>query len=98
MIFQSKWYCYPRYIQQCVLMMMRTKEAFHITADGMIRCNLVNFLNVNRNIQINIQILFDQKSADCMTAERRCFLQFQVQKSIYSAFMVSYEASNRNVW
>lgn len=48
-IYQTEWYQYPRSVRRFVLlMMMRSQRPFHLTANGLIRMNLENFVRVSK--------------------------------------------------
>lgn len=48
MIYQSDWYRYPRSVRRFVLLMiLRSQQPVYLSAYGIMRLNLVNFVNVN---------------------------------------------------
>lgn len=48
MIYNSHWYRYPRSVQRFVfILMMRAQQPFHLSAYGIMECNLRNFVGVS---------------------------------------------------
>lgn len=47
-IYESKWYKHPHYIHRCTsTMIMQAQRPFYLSAFGIMRCNLENFLGVS---------------------------------------------------
>lgn len=50
-VFEAEWYRYPCIVQRCLLLMaMQTQRPFFISAYGILKFNLENFLRVNSSL------------------------------------------------
>lgn len=59
MVYQTEWYRYPVCIQRFVLIViMRAQHSFHVSAYGVVRCNLENFVGVSKKLCRNLTDLF----------------------------------------
>lgn len=80
MIYQSEWYRYPCSVQRFVLLMMkRAQKPFYLSAYGVMRCNLENFVRVSKKKETvsSTFIIFLWK-----------IIEFQALHWIYSAYVV----------
>lgn len=74
-IYQSEWYRYPVCTQRFVLIMiMRAQHSFHVSAYGIVRCNLENFVGVSEKLCGNFLKLF---SCNYFYLHFRCWDQYR---------------------
>lgn len=75
MVYQSEWYRYPLCTQRFVLIMiMRAQHSFHVSAYGIVRCNLENFVGVSGVVYVEISRIYF--SAIYLCVNSRCWDQF----------------------
>lgn len=83
MLYQSEWYRYPCSVRRFVLLMMiRAQQPFYLSAYGVMRCTLENFVRVSTRASAEMKIV------SSVLIKFIIYLLFQLMNWIYSAFMV----------